>query len=210
MALKLELASDFACPWCRVGERNLERAIQQAGVPVDLRWVPFRLNPDLPGTGVPRRAYLEGKFGPRVEDAHAPLEAAARAGGWAFRFDLMTVEPNTMDAHRLMLWGPAQGATTDLARRLFDAHWEEGRDLGDRAVLVSLAGEAGLSGEEAAAYLESSEGAREVEASQLALGRAGIHAVPCFILEGRYLIQGAVPVEVLTDFLQRGAEGRLD
>lgn len=210
MALTLELASDFACPWCRVGERHLEQAIQGAGVPVVVRWLPFRLNPDLPGAGVPRRPYLEGKFGARVEDAHAPLKAAARAGGWAFRFDRMTVEPNTMDAHRLMLWGPAQGATMDLARRIFDAHWEEGRDLGDRAVLASLAGEVGLSAKEAAAYLDSGEGAREVEASQLALGRAGIHAVPCFILEGRYLIQGAVPVAVLTDFLQRGAEGRLD
>lgn len=210
MALKLELVSDFACPWCRVGERHLEAALKESGVPVEVAWVPFRLNPDLPGAGVPRRAYLEGKFGTHVEDAHAPLEAAAKAGGWAFRFDLMEVEPNTLDAHRLMLWGPAQARTTDLARRLFDAHWEGGRDLGDRATLAAIAGEAGLSAQEAAAYLESGEGAREVEASQLVLARAGIHAVPCFILEGRYLIQGAVPVEVLVDFLQRGAEGRLD
>ncbi|MBS1785502.1 MAG: DsbA family oxidoreductase [Acidobacteria bacterium] len=209
MALKLELVSDFACPWCRVGERHLEVALKDSGVAVEVGWVPFRLNPDLPGTGVPRRAYLEGKFGAHVEDAHAPLEAAAKAGGWAFSFDLMEVEPNTLDAHRLMIWGPAQAMATDLARRLFDAHWEGGRDLGDRATLAAIAGEAGLSAQKAGAYLESDEGTQEVKASQLALARAGIHAVPSFILEGRFLIQGAVPVEVLVDFLQRGAEGRL-
>lgn len=210
MALRLELAADLACPWCRVGERHLEQAIAETGVEVEVWWLPFRLNPDLPREGVPRRPYLESKFGPQAEAAHAPLVAMAEAEGWRFRFDLMKREPNTLDAHRLMLWAQGQDAVVALARRLFDAHWEEGRDLGDRAVLAELAGEAGLSVQEAAAYLASDAGAREVAASQVALADAGIHGVPCFILDGRYAAQGALPVDALTDFLKRGAEGQLD
>jgi predicted DsbA family dithiol-disulfide isomerase len=210
MALRLELAADLACPWCRVGERHLEQALAASGLEVELRWLPFRLNPDLPKEGVPRRPYLESKFGPRVEAAHAPLEDLAEAEGWRFRFDLMAREPNMLDAHRLLLWAQGQGAMAGLARRLFDAHWEEGRDLGDCATLAELAGEAGFSAQEAAAHLASDAGAREVEASQAALARAGIHGVPCFILEGRYAAQGALPVDALADFLRRGAEGRLD
>lgn len=209
MALRLELAADLACPWCRVGERHLERALAESGIEVEVHWLPFRLNPDLPASGVPRRPYLESKFGPRVEAAHAPLEAMAEEEGWRFRFDLMETEPNMLDAHRLMLWAQEQDAVMALARRLFDAHWEEGRDLGNRATLAALAGEVGLSRTEAADHLASDAGAREVDASQAALQRAGIHGVPCFILDGRFGAQGALPVEALAEFLKRGAEDRL-
>jgi predicted DsbA family dithiol-disulfide isomerase len=210
MAMRLELAADLACPWCRVGERHLEEALTESGAEIEVRWLPFRLNPDLPASGVPRRPYLERKFGSRVEAAHAPLEAVAEAEGWRFRFDLMETEPNMLDAHRLMLWAQDQDAVMALARRLFDAHWEEGRDLGNRDTLAALAGEAGLSRTEAADHLASDAGAREVDASQAALARAGIHGVPCFILDGRTAAQGALPVEALTEFLRRGAEGKLD
>lgn len=208
--MRLELAADLACPWCRVGERHLERALVESGMQAEVRWRPFRLNPDLPASGVPRGPYLERKFGPRVEAAHAPLEAIAEEEGWRFRFDLMGTEPNMLDAHRLMLWAQDRDAVMALARRLFDAHWEEGRDLGDRATLAELAGEAGLSSHEAAGYLASDQGAREVDASQAALSRAGVHGVPCFILDGRTAVQGALPVEALAEFLKRGATETLD
>ncbi len=210
MALGLDLVFDFACPWCRVGERHLEQALTQVKGAVEIQWLPFQLNSELPQRGVPRQPYLEDKLGALVEEAHAPLDAIARAEGWRFRFDLMTVEPNTMDAHRLMLWEPAQEVLLPLARRLFDAHWEEGLDVGDRATLATLAGEAGLSVPDAVTYLKSGEGARDVEISQNGLQRAGVGGVPCFIVNGEYLAQGALPVPVLADFLQRGMEGRLD
>src|SRR5574337_1335996 len=119
MAMRLEMASDLACPWCRVGERHLEQAIAASGLKVEVQWLPFRLNPDLPPGGVPRQAYLESKFGPRVAEAHAPLEAMAEAEGWRFRFDLMAREPNMLDAHRMVLWAQERGMGLRMARRLF-------------------------------------------------------------------------------------------
>src|SRR5438477_8473913 len=109
--LSVDVVSDVVCPWCYVGKRKLERALdelkrREPGLEIAVRWHPFELNPELPAEGIPRRAYLEAKFGASV-GVHTRVQTVGSSIGIDFDFDRITVQPNTRDAHRLIAW--AQG-----------------------------------------------------------------------------------------------------
>lgn len=155
MQLTLDVVSDFVCPWCLIGKRHLARALEQLdqqrlvmGQPplqVQITWLPYFLNPDTPPEGEPYRAFLERKFGgaAQVDALQARLTEAGDAAGVAFRFDLMTVRPNTMLAHQLIYRAQQSewpsDAVWDLAEALFAAHFLQGLVISDPLVLAELA-----------------------------------------------------------------------
>ena len=162
-----------------------------------MRWLPFQLNPDLPEAGLPRKEYLERKFGPGHAHSYARVAGVGREVGIDFAFDQITVQPNTLDAHRLMLYGAKRGREDEVAEHLFRAYFLEGANLTDKATLASIGARAGLDRAALAPYLASDDGRQEVLRGDLEARQAGINAVPCFIFNRQTAMSGAQPPETL-------------
>jgi predicted DsbA family dithiol-disulfide isomerase len=206
--MTLDLFADIACPWCSVGEAHLQHALSTWEGPVDVRWRPFQLQPQLPAEGLPWAAFAASKFGSgaQAQAAYRHVEAAGERAGVAFRFDRLASAPNTADAHRLVLWAETQGRALPLARALFAAYFEHGSNLGDSGRLGDVAEAAGLDGEAARAVLTTEAFRDEVAASQREAARLGIQGVPFYVLDGRLGVSGAQPPEVLLQALAQVAE----
>ena len=205
--LTIEIYSDVVCPWCYIGKRRLERALDQLNGAAQARitWRPFQLNPTMPKEGMDRARYLEAKFGSL--DAFRQLEEHVLAAGAAeripFAFDKMARTPNTFLAHRLMWYAGRQGRQDAVVESLFRGYFEEGADIGVSAILVQLADRSGLSVEAVVRFLQSDEGAEEVKAEEAAGHRLGIRGVPYFVLNRDCGISGAQPVGMFVSAIEK-------
>ena len=156
-----------------------------------VRWLPFQLNPDLPDAGIPRQDYLERKFGPGHSHSYARVAGVGREVGIDFAFDRITVQPNTLTAHRVMLYGAKQGREDAVAEHLFRAYFLEGADLTDQAALTRVGAQAGLDRAALAAYMASEDGREDVLGADLDARQAGINGVPFFIFNRGTAVSGA-------------------
>ncbi|MGH6923246.1 MAG: DsbA family oxidoreductase [Propylenella sp.] len=206
--LQLDVISDVVCPWCFIGKRRLEEAVAGAGIPIEIRWRPFQLDPTIPPHGKSRREYLEQKFGTqeRIRQLHDNISAAGRSDGIPFAFERMEVSPNTLDAHRLIRWAGEEGRQDQIVEALFRAYFLEGRNIGDRAVLADIAADAGMERDAVAARLASDEDGAAVSAEIAHAQQIGVTGVPTFILAGRYGLVGAQPAEELARAFEAVAE----
>lgn len=207
--LKIEVYSDVVCPWCYVGKRRLERALDQlnGNMQAHVTWKPFQLNPTMPEGGMDRTSYLEAKFG-SLESFRQMEEHVLAAGASEripFAFEKIAKTPNTFLAHRLIWYGARQDRQDAVVDSLFRGYFEEGADIGDVPTLAQLAERAGLDAER---FLRSDEGVPEVKAEEAAGHRLGIRGVPYFIVDGTYAISGAQPVETFVSSLKRIAADR--
>lgn len=213
-SISLDVISDVVCPWCYLGMRNLLSAWEKLGHDaITVRWRPFQLDPTVPATGLDREAYMLGKFGSkeRIIAAHERLNEAGRAAGIAFDFDAIKIAPNTLDAHRLIQWAETLGEQTQtrLVGELFRAYFEAGRDIGDHEVLASVSEQAGMNVAHARELLADPETCRKEVLEAIGNAqRMGVSGVPCFLLEGRYVISGAQPAEVLEDAIRQVADAK--
>lgn len=197
--IKLDIMSDVACPWCYVGKGYLDRALEQrADHPFQVEWHPFQLNPDMPIDGMDRNAYMAAKFGTRenIMRIHEPLLAQADKAGVTFDLPAIKRAPNTLDAHRLIHWAGLEGRQTPMVSALFRAYWRDGRDIGDRAVLADIAGEAGLDRAMMLRLLEGDGDRAELAARMHHSRSRGVQSVPTFILDNQHALQGAQPTEL--------------
>lgn len=203
--LDVDVVSDVVCPWCNIGKRFLDAAIarlqaQAPEVAVRVRWHPYLLNPDTPPGGEPYRPFLERKFGgaAAVEEIWQRVRAAGERAGVGFAFERIERRPPTLDAHRLIRWQAARGDAAQLVDALFDAHFREGRDIGDPAVLAAIG--AAATGAPADALRDWLHGDAEREgvlAEVAEAARIGVRGVPFFIFAGRLAVSGAQPDDVL-------------
>ncbi len=205
----VEIYSDVACPWCYIGERRFAKALERfdGRDDVDVVFRPFQLDPSAPEVAAPLGPTLERKFGARAGALMAQVTAAAAGEGIEMRMD-RALGVNTLAAHRLLWLAEREyGAAVQraLAGRLFDAYFTAGRDVGDAAHLVELAGDAGVSRERAAAYLASDEGLDDVRAAIDEARELGIDAVPTFVFDGKYAVPGAQEPELFLQALEQVA-----
>ena len=213
---RIDIVSDAICPRCYVGKRQLERALAmlaEEGLHFSVHWNPFQLNPDMPKEGRDRAAYRAWKFGSaaRASEGDTRVAQAAASVGLEFRQDLMLRTPNTIDAHRLIWFAGQQepapakaGGVQDAAMEaVFKAYFIQGRDIGDAAVLVDCAAEAGLDRATVAAFLAGDVAAQEMRAADQAAREAGVNGVPSFFLDGYGLFSGAMPAETIADALRK-------
>jgi predicted DsbA family dithiol-disulfide isomerase len=204
--LTIDVISDVVCPWCFIGKRRLQAALGMVAAEhppgrVAVRWHPFELNPDLPPTGMDRRAYLEAKFGDpaRAAQIYERVRAAGDTAGISFALERIARQPNTRDAHRLVEWAQERADAAPLVEHLFTAYFLEGRDVGDRAVLSAIASESGFDAAAARAMLDSGEGIEMVLASERRAIENGVGGVPFFIFNRSVAVSGAQDPRVLAD-----------
>lgn len=204
--LRIDVVSDVMCPWCYIGKRRLEKALEQTqDIAVDVKWHPFQLDPTLPAEGKDRQTYLSEKFGgpERAAQVYAPIVAAGEAEAIPFAFDQIAKSPNTLNAHRVIRWAGIEGVQDAVVERLFALFFLEGADLSDPAVLARAAEAGGMDGAMVARLLESDADLAETEADVVHAQAIGVQGVPCFILDGKYAISGAQPADVLANAIRQ-------
>ncbi|GAA1069931.1 DsbA family oxidoreductase [Kitasatospora nipponensis] len=207
--MKVEIYSDIACPWCYIGKRRFDQALDRFAGRDDVEVVfrPYQLVPDAPATASPHRAWLAERYGPQSVAMDDRVTELGRAEGIAYDFDA-ALHANTFLGHRLLHLAETEyGAAVQgvLKEALLKAHFSDGVDVGDRAALTEVAVAAGLDRQRVADYLAGEEGTAEVR-EQLAEGRRlGISAVPTFVFEGQWAVQGGQDAETFLNVLEQVA-----
>jgi predicted DsbA family dithiol-disulfide isomerase len=206
--LTIDVVSDVVCPWCYLGEKRLEAALAEESGPVVVRWRPYQLDPTIPQGGVDRGEYMAKKFGKsgRLQSIHDNLARLGAEVGVPFAFDRIERSPNTLDAHRLIRWSASAGVQERVVDRLFKAYFVEGRDIGDRTVLIEIAADCGLDAEFVERFLAEDADAdlvrQEIEQAQA----MGVSGVPFFIFAGRIGVPGAQEPSVLRQAMTQARE----
>ena len=198
--MRLDVVSDAICPWCYVGKRHMERALEilrPEGIRFDVHWNPFQLNPDMPLAGVERRAYRIQKFGSweKSQQLDARITEAAAGAGLEFHMERLTRTPNTLKAHRLIALAGAQGVQDAVMEAIFQSYFLNGGDIGAEDVLLDCAVAGGMDRAATAAFLATDEGLADIKAREMGARSAGVSGVPSFFLEGYSLFSGAMPAE---------------
>ena len=196
----IDIVSDIICPWCYIGKARLERAIASVAdsVEVTVKMRPFLLYPQIPKGGIPKDHFKSVKK-PGLGSA---LRAEAKKENIVIDYSKIDRIPNTLEAHRLMYLCPAD-KKNELGKILFRKYFEEGQDVEDESVLTAAAKEAGLSAATITQFLETTDGATEIEAEIAELKEEGIRVVPSFILNGEHVVPGAQPMENFQRYFAR-------
>lgn len=208
--MQIDVWSDIACPWCYVGKRRLERALQEFphADRVKVVWHAFELDPAAPperDASISHAARLAKKYGMSVEQAQRrtdQLSETARGEGLSFDFEHIR-SGNMFDAHRLVHLARERGVQGAVKERFLKAYLEEGALMSDHPTLVRLATSAGLEEREVTDVLSSDRFAAAVRADEAQAHELGINGVPCFVLDGRFAVSGAQSPEILLSALHQ-------
>jgi predicted DsbA family dithiol-disulfide isomerase len=205
--LKIDFVSDVSCPWCAIGLKSLEQALERVGgdIRADLHFQPFELNPQMVPEGQDINEHLAEKYGATPEQSERTRDAIRARGaevGFDFRMDKRGRIYNTFDAHRLLSWAEEEGRQRDLKVALFEAYFTHCQDPSNHDVLLDAVERVGLDRERARRILETDEYAEEVREREQFFQRAGIHSVPAIIINQRHLISGGQPPEVFEQALR--------
>lgn len=217
--MKVEIWSDVMCPFCYIGKRKFESAMAQFAQRqnIEIEWKSFQLNPSMktePGKNISQ--YLAETKGWTLEYARQMNDYVtnmAKESGLNYNFDKVVVA-NSFDAHRIIQMAKKQGKGDDMEERLFKAYFIEGQNTADHAVLLKLAIEVGLRGEEVKNVLEGKQFSEEVNRDIAEASALGINAVPFFVFDRKYGVSGAQQANVFLDTLNKAwahyqSEGRL-
>ena len=207
--ISVDIISDVMCPWCYVGKRRFEKALElKPDTMVDVKWRPYQLDPTIPRDGVDRQEYLNKKFG-GAERARQIYQAIVEAGELEdipFAFDKIKRSPNTLNAHRLIRWAFTPGLQDEMVEHLFKLYFIEGADIGDEDVLLEAARHVGMDMEILTGLMATDADTDLVE-KEIALAREmGVQGVPCFIVANKYAVMGAEQPEVIAHALGLASE----
>jgi predicted DsbA family dithiol-disulfide isomerase len=203
--IQIDFVSDVSCPWCVIGLKSLEQALENIGdaASANLHFQPFELNPQMAPEGQEIGEHLAQKYGASAEQRAQTSEMIRERGAdLGFTFGQRDRIYNTFDAHRLLHWAEEQGLQHPLKMALFAAYFTDGENPGSHDVLVRLAGQVGLDTAEAARILATNTYAAEVREREQFFQRHGINSVPAVIINQRHLISGGQPPEVFEQALR--------
>ena len=207
-SLTVDIWSDVVCPWCYIGKRRFEAALEQFEHrdAVSVTWHSFELDPDAPPVAEGKPAErLSAKYGMSVDEAtERQVEITELAAQEGLTYDLAESRGgNTFDAHRLVHLGGEHGRADQVKERLMAGYFSEREAIGDRQTLQRLAVEAGLPADEVQQLLEGDRFAEAVRADERTATQLGIRGVPFFVLDRKYGLSGAQPAEVILQALQQ-------
>ena len=202
--MQIDIIFDTTCPWCYIGKRRLEQALEGfPTVEVKPTWRPFLLYPEMPDSGISRETYLVRKFGSeaRVRRIYGAICDAGQSVEIDFEFDRIGHTPNTVDSHRLVRYSARSDQAGNAVEALFYNYFVNGKNIGDRAVLLAVGRDLGLDPDSLAAYLESDEDVALIHDENARAHRLGINGVPSFLVNERHVISGAQESQVLARVL---------
>ncbi|HVH42179.1 MAG TPA: DsbA family oxidoreductase [Labilithrix sp.] len=200
--LRIDIWSDIACPWCYVGKRRLEAALEDFPHrdAVEVHWRAFELDPTAPRElPLPYAERLAKKYRVSVEEAEGMIDrmtTLAAVDGLDFRFDRLR-PGNMFDAHRVLHLAHVRGKQDAVKERFLRAYMTDGQLMAEPETLIRLAGEAGLDPEEVRATLASDAYADAVRKDEDEAAELGIRGVPFFVIGRKYAVSGAQPAELL-------------
>jgi predicted DsbA family dithiol-disulfide isomerase len=214
--LTIDIYSDVMCPWCIIGYAQLQKglALLEGEVEAEVRWLPFELNPDMPQEGEGQSEHIARKYGRTTQEAESNRERLVEIGdraGYSFAYAGEGAPPpammwNTFAAHKLLKWALIEAGAdkqTELKRALFDAHFQQRRNVGDREVLADIAASLGF--ERAAALSATGDEVlgQIVRREEAMAWDMNISGVPAMLVQGKYLIPGAQEPAVYANALRR-------
>jgi predicted DsbA family dithiol-disulfide isomerase len=195
--IKIAVVSDVVCPWCYIGKRRLEKAMEAVKneFEFEVAYYPFELNPHTSVEGVSNKEYLLNKFGSESEYERltSNVSRVANEEGLSFNYDKQTIYPNTRNAHRLILFAKDSGKEIELVEALFKAYFTDGIDLSKNENLVEIATSLGMNEVDTTLFLSGSAGTEQVVMAETELQRMGITGVPFYIINDKYGVSGAQP-----------------
>jgi predicted DsbA family dithiol-disulfide isomerase len=206
--MKVEIWSDIVCPFCYIGKRKFEKALEEfdAKEQVEIVWRSFQLDPNmapLPGQSVHeylgKRKGVTAKEGKQMNDSMA---AVAKEVGLVYNFD-QAIIANTLDAHRLLHFAKTKGVQNEMKERLFKAYYTEGENIGDVETLVRLGEDVGLNAGDVRKVLLSDSYKSEVQEDQSEANGVGVRGVPFFVFNNKYAVSGAQPSHVFSEVLNK-------
>lgn len=210
VSLKIAVVSDVVCPWCYIGKRRMEKAMLLAADKFDfeVEYFPFELNPHMTSGGTDLKEYLCGKFGSEAKfyELMDHVKKVAKSEGLEFNLEAQQRYPNTRDIHRIILFAREEAKQGEVVEGFFRGYFTEGADLTKFETLLQIAENAGLDAGKVELLLQSNTGKLEIEMAEKGLQDLGITSVPLFIIENRFAISGAQPVEAFAKTFGQACE----
>lgn len=206
--MRIDIWSDYACPFCYIGKRKLEKALEEfkGKEDIEIVWRSFQLDPTAKdSTDIDMVSGLAKKYNMSIEKAQemiGQMNNMAKEVGLNYNFKDM-IETNTMKAHRLAIYAKEFDLMGEMNERLLKAHFIDGINIGDIEVLGNLAEEVGLHKEDVINMLNSDKFIKEVEMDRYEAQQLEINSVPFFVFDNKYGVQGAQPTEAFTDVLKK-------
>lgn len=184
--VKLDIASDYICPWCYIGKQRLQKAINALSNQFDfeINFLPFQLNPEMPESGLNRKEYRSKKFGSweKSQAMDVQVTEAGKSEGLEFNYDKVLITPNTLKAHLLTAYAQAMNKHELIAASIFKAYFTDGKDIGNTAVLLDIAKEEGLNIYEVQESMQSVKNKKHLNELEELNRERGINSVPVFII----------------------------
>jgi predicted DsbA family dithiol-disulfide isomerase len=189
------VVSDVVCPWCYIGKRRMEKAIEQLGNRFEFRveFSPFELNPEIPPQGIDQKSYLSSKFGGPAQYSRITdhVTEVASGEGLSFDFAKQNVSPNTRDAHRIIWLARKSDQQAQVNEALMKAYFQDGIDLSNQETLIGIAVGVGMDRGKLEKMFATDEGLSEVLAAEQLNYQRGVTGVPFFIINNKYGMSGA-------------------
>jgi len=205
--MQLDIFLDTICPYCLIGKRRLDQAIaERPGLDIEISWLPFQLDPDMPVEGRDRQQHLIERYG-TVDKAMLQFEELSELGrseSIDFQFEKIVRSTNTFESHRMVYFAHAHGLEDKMVEVLFSAYFTEGLFLGDHAVLIALAERVGLDGEQARIFLQSTDAIEALKSDEAQIRSMGIDSIPLYVLDGRIPLSGLQSKDAFLRFIDQG------
>lgn len=204
--LRVDIVSDVVCPWCIIGYKQLEEALERTGTEIDLHWHPFELNPNMPPEGQNIREHVAEKYGATAEQSaktRAQMKALGESLGFIFSYNDDSRIVNTFQAHQLLHWANEQGREHDLKMALFGRYFTDGGDVSNTDILLEAVGDVGLDVAEAKAVLDDGRYVAAVREREEFWVTNGISGVPAMVFNQRHLVTGAQGADNYASILEQ-------
>jgi predicted DsbA family dithiol-disulfide isomerase len=204
--MHIDIVSDSVCPWCYIGKRRFERALQDSpDIDITVAWRPYQLNPDMPPEGMDRESYVNTKFGGEDggREVYERLRLVGETEDIPFAFDLAERMPNTVNSHRLIRWSKGVGVQDAVVEKLFQRYFLEGADISEPEVLTDIAEEVDMDADLVAELLEGDDDCEQIKAENEQYRTMGVTGVPCFIVDNKYVVMGAQESETFLQLFEK-------
>lgn len=205
--IKIEIVSDIVCPWCYLGEKKLEKAMELANdkYNFEVYFKPFQLNPQMPKNGMNRMDYMAGKFGgvEKVKFMDQNMAQKAASEGLVYDGSKISISPNTFNAHRLIWLATKYNLQQKVSSELHISHFAKGLNTGDSNTLIEIGKKCGISEQILTSFFEGTEGTEEVKASEKYYREKGITSIPVFIINDEHIMEGALEPKAIVELFSK-------